>query len=855
MKRLSTAILMLTIMTISMMAVPAHKKPIQVTQPDGTTVTIKLHGDEWMHFNTTADGYSVVKNLQGYYVYAEKKNGELKATQMVAHDADRRSAAEQSYLAGVKKYQVPEMSEEVAATKKIVDQQQRETLAKRRAASPKAAQYNYSNFKGLIILVQFNDKSFSREDYPMIANNMVNQENFSGFDNQVWTGSVRDYFSDNSKGAFKPQFDVIGPYTVNYSQYDGSNSRKILINALNQADADVDFKDYDGDNDGVVDLVYFILAGNGANYNGNDENLWWPHRSVLFENNNYMYRDGVRLWDYASSVELYGWVDQPSTVKIDGIGTICHEFSHVLGLPDFYDADYEGSGGESNDPGDWSLMAGGSYLNDSRTPIGYSLYERYSVGFADEPETISQPGNYTLEPLFNNQKGYRLNTPEPKEFFLLENRQRSQFKWDAYMPGDGMLVHRVDLSNESVWWENKVNANPDHNYYELLRADGAKKNNGYYAASASDPFPGTKSVHQLTNSSSPANLKTWSGKNNQFGLFDIQQTSDGNITFSVDRYNLAGLTLEEEISVGVGMTKQLTETPIPEYAQYTLTWKSSDDATATVDENGLVRGIKTGTCYITAKSDNNCEATCKVTVVDMPSYNISEFKQLENGEKALLNLENAQVLFTYTKNKQQNTYLRDQSGAILMSKVTMDVKNNDIINGKLYLKNTVNNEVPQFVGIDGETNTSGLAITAGNEAQPRDVAFDELSVADYNDLVIVKGVKIKRENGYWAYSDDNTARIWAGNFGISSGLKNSTQLDGKLFTVTGIYSTNVLNNNIIKELNVTKAVEEYHETGIKQIANSQQSAAKSPTYNMAGQRVDSNYKGLVIKNGKKTINK
>jgi M6 family metalloprotease-like protein len=703
--------------------------------------------------------------------------------------------------------------------------------------------------------VQFNDKSFSREDYPTIANNMVNQENFSGFDNQVWTGSVRDYFSDNSKGAFKPQFDVIGPYTVNYSQYDGSNSRKILINALNQADADVDFKDYDGDNDGVVDLVYFILAGNGANYNGNDENLWWPHRSVLFENNNYMYRDGVRLWDYASSVELYGWVNQPSTVKIDGIGTICHEFSHVLGLPDFYDTDYEESGGESNDPGDWSLMAGGSYLNDSRTPVGYSLYERYMVGFIDDLETISQPGNFTLEPLANNQKGYILNTPESKEFFVMENRQKNAFKWDAYLPGDGMLVHRVDLSNESVWWENKVNANPDHNYYELLRADGAKKNNGYYAASASDPFPGTKNVRQLTNSSSPANLKTWSGKNNQFGLFDIQQTSDGNITFSVDRYNLAGLTLEEEISVGVGMTKQLTETPIPEYAQYTLTWKSSDDATATVDENGLVRGIKTGTCTITVTSNNNCEATCKVTVVEMPAYNISEFKQLENGEKALLKLENAQVLFTYTKNKQQNTYLRDQSGAIMVSKVTMDVKNNDIVNGKLYLQNTVSNEVPQFVGIADETNTSGLAITAGNEAQPHEVAFDELSAADYNDLVIVKGVKIKRENGYWAYSDDNTARIWAGNFGISSGLKNSTQLDGKLFTVTGIYSTNVLNNNIIKELNVTKAVEEYHETGIMQIANSQQPVTNSPTYNLAGQRVDANYKGLVIKNGKKTINK
>ena len=172
-----------------------------------------------------------------------------------------------------------------------------------------------------------------------------------------------------------------------------------------------------------------------------------------------------------------------------------------------------------------------------------------------------------------------------------------------------------------------------------------------------------------------------------------------------------------------------------------------------------------------------------------------------------------------------------------------------------YLKNSVNNEVPQFVGIDGETNTSGLDITAGNEAQPREVAFDELSADDYNDLVVVKGVKIKRETGYWAYSDENKARIWAGNFGISTGLKSSTKLDGKLFTVTGIYSTNVLNNNLIKELNVTKAVEEYTETGIKQIANGQEPTATSTTYNMAGQRVDTSYKGLVIKNGKKHMSK
>ena len=832
------------------MAVPAHKKPIQVTQPDGTTVTIQLHGDEWMHFNTTADGYSVVKNQQGYYVYAEKKNGELKATNVVAHDATKRKADEVTFLKNVKKYQAPEMSEEVAATKKKVEQQQRETLAKRRAAaSQRAAQYDYNNFKGLVILVQFNDKEFSRDDYATIANDMMNQENYTGYDNEVYTGSVRDYFSDNSNGQFKPEFDVYGPYTVNYSQYDGeSKTNKILVAALNAADADIDYSQYDRDGNGYVDMIYFLIAGNGSNYSGNDSRLYWPHRSCITENNHYMHRDGVILWDYASSVELSGWTSQPSTVVIDGIGTICHEFSHVLGLPDFYDTDYEGSGGQSNDPGDWSVMSGGSYFNDGRSPVGYSLYERYCVGFTESIEDITQTGDYTLEPLANSQKGYCLNTPESAEYFLLENRQRNMFKWDAYLPGDGMLVHRVDYTNESVWWNNKINADPSHNYYELVRADGAKG-----SASSSDAFPGTKKVHELTNGTSPANLKTWTGKNNQYGLFNIQQTAARDITFTVSTYTLTALAIDTEITIGAGITQQITETPTPQYAEYTLTWKSSDDGVATVDEHGLLKGVSAGTCVITATSNNNVKATCNVTVVDMPTYSISEFKQLGEGEKAMLKLENAQVLFTYTKNKKQNTYLRDQSGAIMVSNVSMSVKNNDIVNGTLYLKNTVSNEVPTLVGLEGETDASGLTVVAGSEAQPREVAFDELSAADYNDLIIVKDVKVKRENGYWVYSDntDNTARIWAGNLGIATGLKSNTKLDGKSFNVTAIYGTNLLNNNLIKELNVTKAVEEYTETGIEQVESSK--VKVESYYNLAGQRVNNAYKGLVIKNGKKHI--
>ena len=524
MKKFSILFLLLMLHASSMWGVPAHPKPVKVMQPDGSFVTIKLNGDEWLHFNTTEDGYSVVKDSRGYYVYAEMKGGQLKATTQVAHDAPQRAAAEQAFLKDVKKWQAPAIKAEKAAAKQRAQQAQRQALASRRAT-------DYANFKGLIILVQFNDKEFSRADYKTIITDMVNQKDYTGFDDQVYTGSVRDYFSDNSDGKFQPQFDIIGPVTVDYSQYDGYDKpAEITCAALEAVDSEIDFKDYDGDNDGVVDLVYFLIAGNGSNYSGNDGRLWWPMRSNIVQKvGSYyynVYMDGVKLWDYASSVEFYGWTNAPETLMIDGIGTICHEFSHVLGLPDFYDTDYAGSGGQSIHPANWTVMASGSYKNNSRTPVGYSLYERYSVGFTAEPTTITTEDNYTLLPLFSSQTGYRIDSPVANEFFLLENRQNDgSFKWDTYLPGSGMLIHHVDLTNSTVWVQNKVNADPSHNYYEIVRAGGTENHDTEY-----DVFPGTAGVTELSNTTTPANLKSHEGKNSVVVLNNIQM-NDGVVTF------------------------------------------------------------------------------------------------------------------------------------------------------------------------------------------------------------------------------------------------------------------------------------------------------------------------------------
>ena len=407
-------------------AVPAHRGRLQVRQPDGTMLTLRLMGDEWRHFHTTADGYTVVKDRQGRYVYAELEGGVLNPTAMTAHDEGERSAEEEAFLENIPLRQVPDMTPQMQSMKQQAEQTTATQAARRRAAGT-----HFSNFKGLIILAEYNDCKFSRDDYKQLMDDMANKEGYTGFDDVECTGSVRDYFSDNSNGLFKPEFTVVGPYTLNYSQYDAKgteNGPTLVRAAVNAADADVNYKDFDGDGDGYVDLVFVVFAGCGANFTDNDERLMWPHRYRLFGTR----KDGVYVRDYVCAVELYGYTSKPETIQIDGIGTICHEFSHVLGLPDFYDTNYE-EDGQSNDPDEWTVMAQGCYANYDRTPVGYSLYERYAVGFMDEPPVISSPGSMTLDPLplLTSRYGYRMNTPVNDEFFLLENRQQAAFKWDA----------------------------------------------------------------------------------------------------------------------------------------------------------------------------------------------------------------------------------------------------------------------------------------------------------------------------------------------------------------------------------------------------------------------------------------
>lgn len=850
MRRLTLIIMAMLLGVAIFYARPAYKGITRVSQPDGSSVSVRLVGDEYIHYNVTTDGYSLVRRDDGAFVYAQLNDeGQLEPTTMLAHDANERSTEERKYLKKVGRL-LPQPTTQAEQMRSQNQIQRARMLSQRRAAL-----YDYSQFRGLVLLVEYNDCSFRYNDYANIMEDMINADNYTG-NNRTnissygirCTGSIRDYYRDNSDGMFVPTFDVVGPVKVDRSQYyinSMRNATQLMVDACTAADSLVNFSDYDVDGDGMVDMIYFVFSGLGSYIQGNDSRLLWPHQyDISYERNVRM--DGVRLGRYACSTELFGSNDWS---VLEGIGTMCHEFSHVLGLPDFYD-----TGNQYDDecvtPDVWSVMANGADYNYGRTPCGFSLFERYALGFAT-PQLISTEGTFSLEALNRSNTGYRLNSPVRKEFFMIENRQKN--KWDSALPGHGMLIFRVDSTNNGVWNFNSVNDNPDHPYYELLRAGGVKSDSySVSAGTSSDPFPGTQRVTTINNDTSP-NLKTWTGKRPNFlGLRNIRE-SNGIITF--ETYNVNILTSisfpSDNYKLSVGTQLQLTTIAEPESATYTLNFVSDNDSVATVDDEGLVTALNEGVANITAIANDSITATCTITVTLLNEVpDIASFLAMDEGDDALLLLTDAQVLYVYN----DEIYLRDATGSMMLKGTGLSVSKCDVLNGSIFGKLTYNNRMPQLIPADGELITQDLSISSGETPLPKEIFGDELTAERYADMVLVRGLTLVRDGGIFAVIGDRRVRLW-NKFQIKSPkISLPSAIAGKFYDVTAVFGTDVVNGEVIDELYVLSSPVEGEDPDAISApqANEQDS---SILYNVNGQKVNKKYKGIVVKNGKKFLQK
>lgn len=496
-------------------AVPAMPGAMRMTQPDGTEITVRLYGDESGHYYLSDDGYPLRRDDDGFFYYRTGFSGSTASVR--AHDKSARTPDEQAFLATIdKKSAVNHTVLRTAATRR------NSPLLK---ASSTTTYPTKGKQRALAVLVEFpsdgtNDEevTFSMENPAGFFNDLLNK---TGFDADGATGSVHEYFYENSSGQFDLQFDVYGPVTLSrdisfYGQNDPQgggdlNAWNMTVEACQQLDNVIDFKEYDRDLDGYIDNVYVFYAGLGE-ASGGERYTVWPHAGDVERISGQQFTfDGVRLNHYACSNERRVIFNEETNTReshTEGIGTVCHEFTHVLGFPDLYDTKSQGA---SFTPGSWSVMDVGSHNNLSRTPPLFSAYERFFLGWL-EPEVISGTESVTLNPLSDNVARI-IRTKNENDFFILENRQ--QKGWDEYIPGHGMLVWHINFVAD-LWEANQVNSGLQH--IDLIEADAILSE----STRAGDAFPGTAGVTSFTSETHPAML-TATGEPVDMPLTEIEE--------------------------------------------------------------------------------------------------------------------------------------------------------------------------------------------------------------------------------------------------------------------------------------------------------------------------------------------
>ena len=347
-----------------------------------------------------------------------------------------------------------------------------------------------------VILANYTDVTFKSTDY------------------SAYISSLQQYWADNSFGQYTPSFEVLGPVTLSHNQkYYGENdyydddmrADEMVQEACNLAEDLADFTQYDQDGDGKVDAVVVIYAGQGENYGVSNFDAVWAYTANLEESDeidSYVVLDGKTVTFFSAVPELQ------SANKRDGIGTLIHEFAHILGLPNLCTT----NGGFYKTLGDWDVMDHGSYNNESRTPASLSAYERFYLGWV-EPILLNEPMNVRLRD-FNTTGDCAIITasgqsnlsgisPDPREFYILENRQ--QTGWDEYLPGHGLMLTKIDYV-KNKWESDEVNNIENHPCVDLIEADGSrphykadKPDNGYFGKPG-DLFPaGATSKNMFSN--------------------------------------------------------------------------------------------------------------------------------------------------------------------------------------------------------------------------------------------------------------------------------------------------------------------------------------------------------------------
>lgn len=565
-KHISALTLAILVLGLRAYAGPAWRGTLTLTQPDGSVLQARVVGDEFAHLMVDLQGNALIQNSEGWWCYAAfSGDGSMRSTGTVAGDKLRPASAAggdigevlrkwsaQNKRALVRNPLVATKGGQVAGAWKKAGSSLgtgagwTRNCAGEGAASGSEAEAKSDTEAGsggtgsntpevirkrcLVLLAEFKDlkMSFASERFENLMN--------------TGEASVRKYLDDQFLGRYDFVFDVAPIVTLSQThQYYGKNSNgkdsraaEAVAEACRLAAANgTDFSIYDTDNDGKVDDILLFYAGKDESEGGGDDCIW-SHAWKLSAANIKLILNGKVIDSYAATSELS--LRSSGKYQFKTIGTICHEYSHSLGLADMYDTDYGGSGGEAD--GLWkstALMDKGNFNNDGRTPPYYNAIDRDMLGIGQCEEL--KEGHYVLEPINLNGRFLRMDTANEGEYYLIECRTNTG--WDIYTRCKGLAIYHIDKSanltgyspvyerNASAaerWTSNEVNCRPQHQCADMIES----LDNANDISQIMWPYGKNNS---FTPQSSPS-FTLWDGSSSPLSITDILQIGD-NVSFNV----------------------------------------------------------------------------------------------------------------------------------------------------------------------------------------------------------------------------------------------------------------------------------------------------------------------------------
>jgi immune inhibitor A len=400
-------------------------------------------------------------------------------------------------------------------------------------------------------------------------------------------GSMRDYYREVSYNLFD-----INPGWVDsawrqasqphnyYANFDGipgndddygtgiysypNNAQGLVVEAVTLADPYVNFASFAIG--GQVQGLFVIHAGRGAETDTSRYDWIWSHEWAL--NSNAVTVDGV-------TVNLYSM--EPEYVDSAGdstIGVFCHEYGHVLGLPDLYDTDYT-----SNGLGRWSLMAAGCWngpTGNGDSPAHPDAWCKIQLGWITPTVVSSNLTAASIPQVETNAAVYKLSIPSlpSTQYFLVENRRTVGS--DTYLPGSGLCIYHVDETqgtNDNEWYPGHTASG---NYKVALeQADGLwqlEQNANY--GNTGDPWPGSANKRAFNNSTTP-DTKNYAGQATYIAVANI---SDAGATMTADlTVHVVAVTASVlPVEVGSAGAAALTASASDSFGHGIASWSWSD---------------------------------------------------------------------------------------------------------------------------------------------------------------------------------------------------------------------------------------------------------------------------------------